>query len=453
MKHVARLPGKLLRLIATHFHQTRKNFKPRIDSRDSSVGTTQFVHELLLRKDAKVIIIHNIDTLDSLTNGQLGVFVDAIETKERAVDMLIVKLQNPKAGAENRKKHSELAAKFPDCVFLERVSLAYSLRKGGGDNGATATVIQFPLRLAHGVTAHKFQGQTVPAPTSVALYLDSVFDPSQAYVMLSRVQNINQVFIVDSFDPKKLYISASAHEELKRLQEISFNANPGLWGKHSIEVFKIASLNIAGLPTHYVDLLEDYKLLKADVIHLQETSLTPGSYGPFQYHIPGFADTSIISKGNGKGIATYSKHSSVNSWMNSDKTMQILKKMFVKLDTINVYRSQKGNQHELIQILEKMIDREKFCIIMGDFNLCGKEEQRNVVTLFLERQGFTQLMKEATHIQGRAIDHIYVNDEARVLEIERFSPYYSDHDGLLVSLDIKVIIVFFDIKISYLFFD
>ena len=438
MKHVARLPGKLLRLIATHFHQTRKSFKPRIDSRDSSVGTTQFVHELLLRKDAKVIIIHNIDTLDSLTNGQLGVFLDATETKEGDVDMLIVKLQNPKAGIENRKKHPELAAKFPDCVFLERVSLAYSLRKGGGDNGATATVIQFPLRLAHGVTAHKFQGQTVAAPTTVALYLDSVFDPSQAYVMLSRVQNMDQVYIVDSFNPKKLYISSCAHEELKRLQKISYNRNPGAWGKQSSDIFKVASLNIAGLQAHYADLLVDFKILKADFIQLQETSLAPESYGPSDYELPGFHETAYISKGNGKGIATYSKHFSRSYCMKSDNTMQIQKTTFVMLDVINVYRSQNGNQHELIEKLDKIINRKKFCIIMGDFNLCGRNEMRNVVTLYLERQGFYQLMKEATHIQGRVIDHIYVNNTECVLEVERFSPYYSDHDGLLVSLDIKV---------------
>ena len=71
-----------------------------------------------------------------------------------------------------------------------------------------------------------------------------------------------------------------------------------------------------------------------------------------------------------------------------------------------------------------------------------------MVTLFLERQGFSQLMQEATHIQGRVIDHIYVNDASCILEIERFSPYYSDHDGLLVSLDIQVIIIFFQDKIS-----
>ena len=132
----------------------------------------------------------------------------------------------------------------------------------------------------------------------------------------------------------------------------------------------------------------------------------------------------------------------------SEESMQIQKTMFVKLDIINVYRSQNGNQHELIEILSKMINKERFCIITGDFNLCGVNERRNVVTLFLERHGFSQMVQEATHIQGRVIDHIYVNDASCILEIERFSPYYSDHDGLLVSLDIKVIIIFFQDKIS-----
>ena len=146
-----------------------------------------------------------------------------------------------------------------------------------------------------------------------------------------------------------------------------------------------------------------------------------------------------MSKGKGKGIATYSRHYTVDYCMESNETMQIQKTKLTNIDIINVYRSQNGNQHDLIQILENMIDRRRFCIITGDFNLCGREDRRNMVTLYLERKGFNQIVDEATHIQGRIIDHIYVNNIRCVLEIERFSPYYSDHDGLLVSLDIKVI--------------
>ena len=146
-----------------------------------------------------------------------------------------------------------------------------------------------------------------------------------------------------------------------------------------------------------------------------------------------------MSKGKGKGIATYSRNYTVDYCMESNKTMQIQKTKLMNIDIINVYRSQDGNQHDLIQILENMIDRSRFCIITGDFNLCGRDERRNAVTLYLERKGFNQIVDEATHIQGRMIDHVYVNNCGCVLELERFSPYYSDHDGLLVSLDIKVI--------------
>ena len=50
--------------------------------------------------------------------------------------------------------------------------------------------------------------------------------------------------------------------------------------------------------------------------------------------------------------------------------------------------------------------------------------------------------KESTHIKGRVIDHIYSREEGEfsVLDVERMSPYYSDHDGLLLSIRSKVLI-------------
>ena len=59
----------------------------------------------------------------------------------------------------------------------------------------------------------------------------------------------------------------------------------------------------------------------------------------------------------------------------------------------------------------------------------------------LQEQGFTQLMKEATHIRGGNIDHVYWYDPDKLFEeiaVERYSPYYSDHDALLVTLELKV---------------
>ena len=52
------------------------------------------------------MIIHNIDTQDMLTNGQLGEIVHFIETKDNIVEKLVIKLRDSKAGQENQKKHS-----------------------------------------------------------------------------------------------------------------------------------------------------------------------------------------------------------------------------------------------------------------------------------------------------------------------------------------------------------
>ena len=98
------------------------------------------------------MLVHNIDTADMLSNGQIGTLIDVIRTTENVVDTLVVKLVDSRAGEENRKKNPNLANKYPGCVFIERVSLTYNQRRNSYDVGATATVIQFPIRLAYANT-------------------------------------------------------------------------------------------------------------------------------------------------------------------------------------------------------------------------------------------------------------------------------------------------------------
>ena len=54
----------------------------------------------------------------------------------------------------------------------------------------------------------------------------------------------------------------------------------------------------------------------------------------------------------------------------------------------------------------------------------------------LIRIGFDQLVHEPTHIRGRHIDHIYYMDQNNEFQpiIDRYSPYYSDHDGNCIAL-------------------
>ena len=77
-------------------------------------------------------------------------------------------------------------------------------------------------------------------------------------------------------------------------------------------------------------------------------------------------------------------------------------------------------------------------LITGDFNICFKSNGRNRMSKgLIEEQGMRQLMTEPTHILGGHIDHVYWKDEHQKWKnpfVERYTPYYSDHDGLCISI-------------------
>ena len=68
---------------------------------------------------ANIIVIHNIDTSDGLTNGQFGKLIAIVKIKDGKVDEFIVKLQKTDTGMKNRRKHTGLTAKYPDSVVIE----------------------------------------------------------------------------------------------------------------------------------------------------------------------------------------------------------------------------------------------------------------------------------------------------------------------------------------------
>ena len=106
--------------------------------------------------------------------------------------------------------------------------------------------------------------------------------------------------------------------------------------------------------------------------------------------------------------------------------------------SINIYRSSSGSIPEALKALNTLIDDRKPSLITGDFNLCYTKNSSNSITKGLQASGFKQLVTEATHIQGGLIDHVYWRDVSspRFGEpiVERYSPYYSDHDALMVTL-------------------
>ena len=109
-----------------------------------------------------------------------------------------------------------------------------------------------------------------------------------------------------------------------------------------------------------------------------------------------------------------------------------------KLNVIAVYRSEQGNTLELLGHIMDLITPEIDTVICGDFNICYLSNRNNRVTKYLEQNGFTQLVKEATHIQGRLLDHFYFRQSENgqlSTTVFRYSPYYADHDAICTTIN------------------
>ena len=219
------------------------------------------------------------------------------------------------------------------------------------------------------------------------------------------------------------------------MNKVSINENPDSWSKDTENTLKIVSLNCAGLKAHFQDIKNDNKLLKADIINLIETSITEED-DENEFLLDGYRQT-FVKIGTGKGIATYYTPDNFkqDGEVRTDK-FQILKFKHEVLDIISVYRSQSGNSTELLDNLNKQLEPGRATIITGDFNICYMENFSNRMVQGLLSLGFDQLVHEATHIHGRHIDHLYFLDPSKRLMpiIDRYSPYYSDHDGICITI-------------------
>ena len=153
-----------------------------------------------------------------------------------------------------------------------------------------------------------------------------------------------------------------------------------------------------------------------------------------------FTDHKInfINVGLGKGVASFVKKGlecSVQE-MTEDK-LQIMKISSEDLDSLNVYRSAGTPLEDTLSKIKAIIVPHKATLITGDFNVCLNKNPNNDLTKKMKEIGFEQLVDRATHVEGGHIDHVYWRDLPGVWmdpNLEIYSPYYSDHDGLLITL-------------------
>lgn len=239
------------------------------------------------------------------------------------------------------------------------------------------------------------QGANVKKPEPLTLDLRSVREPAQAYAMLSRVQALTQLFILEKVPVEKIYPSADAVEELRRLQSVAVNSREKTVREKTI----LASLNIRSLPQHIKDLARDHKMLASPVIALQETWCDP-SQSNQHLQIPGYI-LHLTSVGRGKGIATYYRDGDFTvTGERVNSQFQMLRLSCQTADVINVYRSQATDDKLFLECLRFLVDLSRTCLVVGDFNLNYLTTSQHPVILAMKEMGLAQLVTSPTHLEG-----------------------------------------------------
>lgn len=124
---------------------------------------------LCLAVGAQVMLLINIDTKNGLVNGSRGVI---LEFTDNELPLVLF------------KNGSKLVIDFHK----------YEVKEG---KKLIGSIFQIPLKLAYAITVHKSQGMTLD---SAMIDLNGVFEYGQAYVALSRVKDVNGLFLKNAIE-------------------------------------------------------------------------------------------------------------------------------------------------------------------------------------------------------------------------------------------------------------
>ena len=151
------IDGELFTIKAKNASRTVKTFKT---NNAGCIKNTPFQAVLKLKIGAEVVLVHNVDTLDGLTNGCRGVLV-AVEKTGEAVKRLAIRLHNPSHGSVQRQKNP--CRTHPEATYIDPIHWQYFL------GGATASVLQFPVKGAAAITSHKIEASFIKSHISSSL--------------------------------------------------------------------------------------------------------------------------------------------------------------------------------------------------------------------------------------------------------------------------------------------
>ena len=434
--------GDLIQFKAMVFSESRGVFKPKLNNDGSIIGTT-LQYEIDLKKGCRVMLTTNLDVCDGLVNGSLGTVIGFEYSKRGQIKYIMVKFDDEEDGVRRRKNFDSLVSKYPgeNATPIEKMEYGFSQSKKQDIASARATAINFPLKLCYSTSAHKTQGSTVKKPTSIVLHLHGYLVPAMGYVMLSRIQCLDQLIIVrppkskPELEIERIRPYEAAMTELGRLQELDMTKQPKDY------TMSVASLNTRSLRKHFEDVQAHHSLIANDVICLQETWLENGIENDPNFSLPDKSST-FASGGPGKGVAIFfsDQFQPIATIVEEHYTMVAVRSE--KMVIINIYRSNDTKDHglnaRLVQFLKENIHQEAI-LVVGDLNFCERSNSNHVIRQALLGENFESLLDPpfASHMDGRCLDQAYLRrGENSNLNFRAHvgTCSYSDHDPVIVEV-------------------
>jgi hypothetical protein len=274
-------------------------------------------------------------------------------------------------------------------------------------------------------------GNTIHKPVRILADLNETFQAAMCYVILSRIVCIGQLLLL-AFNPSKIYCNEEAKAEALSIKGRALNLQFNRWNQNQCNTFKISSLNAQSLSKHFADLKDDQFLQQSDILCVNETWLL----SDLDKDLEGY--TSYYLNKRSKGIALFTKIVPQNVYKLHTETMSLIVAQYKLFDLLSVYRYSESTQIEEFtrQVLDN-VDLTKTTIILGDINIDLFKHENNTFSREMKNLGFVQLVKQATHLSGGLLDHIYIYIPlGGHCELFKIHPlYYSDHDAVCCILE------------------
>ena len=414
-------------------HSTMKNFKPMIE-RDGRIKGTPLQNKLKIKIGAEVMLTHNIDTCDGLTNGAFGRVIGIEYNSNKSIKFILVEFKSESVGKEKRKKYPQFAKKYPGklCTPIGLQESHYNIEgKKQTKSAARATAINFPLKLSFSCTSHKIQGQTIPKPKKVVVELKRATNPGQAFVMLSRAESLDQIIILDDLYADKWKVSKEALEVVEKMESEAINVS----NNNEENSTTIISMNIRSLK-NLKHLIEDPLISETSLINVQETWHKEESpkitVEGFQSHF------NSVSEWRGNGIATFYRNGFSQEISIKHEHFQMTVFENSEIYILNVYYKglSESTFMKCLSDIKSYMERSNMMsfIIMGDLNVDYNKTNQRLV-LWLKSQNLLQLVERPTHEKGGLIDQVWITtDLINRVKVRQKSVFFSDHDMIMISL-------------------